>query len=263
VTSDIDRAKQAIRERVWAVLDERGAVQPPGAAGHIPSFVGAGQAAERLAEVPACRDARVVKANPDRAQLPARVLALQAGKLLYMAVPNLATLQPFYLLDPAALTTPFGQVATSQGAARLAERVSVEAMRPVDLIVCGSVAVNRQGARIGKGAGYSDIEVALLAEAGLVGEETVIATTVHDLQVIDEPLPETEHDFSVDVIATPSEVISCGRRQRPVGVYWEHLSQEKIAAIPALAVRLGKHAEPQPNAVANEADAHRDCRECQ
>src|SRR5262249_34998531 len=154
-------------------------------------------------------------------QLPARVLALQAGMLLYMAVPNLATLQPFYLLDPAALTVPFEQAASSQGAAQIAEWVSVEAMRPVDLIVCGSVAVNRQGARIGKGAGYSDIEVALLTEAGLVNEQTIIATTVHDLQVLDEPLPETEHDFSVDLIVTPTEVISCGRRRRPAGVYWD------------------------------------------
>lgn len=36
--------------------------------------------------------------------------------------------------------------------------------------------------RIGKGAGYGDIEVALLAEAGLSGPETTIYTTVHDLQ---------------------------------------------------------------------------------
>jgi 5-formyltetrahydrofolate cyclo-ligase len=237
MTRDIDRAKQAIRERIWALLDQHGVVQPPGAAGHIPSFVGADQAAERLTALPAWQDAQVIKANPDRAQLPARVLALQAGKLLYMAVPNLATLQPFYLLDPGALTMPFEQAASSQGAAQSAERVSVETMRPVDLIVCGSVAVNREGARIGKGAGYSDIEVALLTDASLVSEQTIIATTVHDLQVLDEPLPETEHDFSVDLIATPIDVISCSGRRRPAGVYWDHLSQEKIAAILALAAR--------------------------
>src|SRR5215213_5788312 len=195
-----DQAKQAIRERVWALLDEHGAVQPPGAAGHIPSFVGAGQAADRLAELPAWQAARIIKANPDRAQLPARVQALRAGKLVYMAVPRLATAQPFYRLDPASLTTPLEQAASSRGAAQAARRIGVEAMRPVDLIVCGSVAVNRQGVRIGKGAGYSDLEVALLTEAGLMNARTVIVTTVHDLQVLDEPMPETEHDFSVDVI---------------------------------------------------------------
>jgi 5-formyltetrahydrofolate cyclo-ligase len=29
-------------------------------------------------------------------------------------------------------------------------------------VVCGSVAVNRQGARVGKGGGFSDLEFALL-----------------------------------------------------------------------------------------------------
>jgi 5-formyltetrahydrofolate cyclo-ligase len=42
-------------------------------------------------------------------------------------------------------------------------------MRRVQTVVCGSVAVNRTGARLGKGARYSDIEVTLLTEAGLIG----------------------------------------------------------------------------------------------
>ena len=52
-------------------------------------------------------------------------------------------------------------------------------LQPVDLVVCGSVAVNREGARVGKGGGFSDLELALLVEAGLIGPETVVATTVH------------------------------------------------------------------------------------
>jgi len=234
VAADIDRAKQAVRERVWALLDEHQAVQPPGAAGHIPSFVGSGRAAERLATLVAWRDARVIKANPDMAQLPVRVQALPEGKLLYMAVPKLATEQPFYLLDPTQLAAPFEDAASSTGAPSVAGRVGVQQMRPVDLIVCGSVAVNHHGVRIGKGAGYSDLEVALLTEAGLVNDKTTIVTTVHLLQVVDEPLPETEHDFSIDVIVTPEQVIQCGPARRPKGLHWDHLSQEKIAAIPVL-----------------------------
>ena len=63
-------------------------------------------------------------------------------------------------------------------AARIAPGISISDMQAIDLIVCGSVAVNEHGARLGKGAGYSDIEVALLAEAGLLSERTVIAATV-------------------------------------------------------------------------------------
>jgi 5-formyltetrahydrofolate cyclo-ligase len=76
----------------------------------------------------------------------------------------------------------------------------------VDLAVCGSVAVNREGARIGKGGGFSDLEVAFLIEAGVIRPDTVLATTVHPLQVMDEPLPETSHDFRVDLIVTPEQI---------------------------------------------------------
>ncbi|MGH3697262.1 MAG: 5-formyltetrahydrofolate cyclo-ligase [Pseudonocardiaceae bacterium] len=117
----------------------------------------------------------------------------------------------------------------------MAPKVAVNDMHPVDLIVCGSVAVNLSGVRIGKGAGYSDIEVALLAQAGIIGSQTTIVTTVHSLQVLDEPLPHHEHDFSVDYIVTPEKIIHCDAPYRPTGVIWHALDADKIAAIPVLA----------------------------
>lgn len=233
----IDQAKQAVRERVWTVLEEAHAVAP-GVHGRIPAFNGADEAAARLAELPVWDRARVIKAVPDKAQLPVRARALEAGKLVYMAVPMLADVLPFYLLDPKTLTVSPAEAAAKEGAARVARKVATAEMQPVDLVVCGSVAVNREGVRLGKGAGYSDIEVALLQEAGLIGPETTIVTTVHSLQVVDEELPETEHDFSVDLIVTPDDVIQCGPSRRPVGLIWEHLSPEKIAAIPVLGERM-------------------------
>jgi 5-formyltetrahydrofolate cyclo-ligase family len=50
----------------------------------------------------------------------------------------------------------------------------VEELEPVDLVVCGTVAVNRDGVRVGKGGGYSDLEFGLLVEARLVGDATTI-----------------------------------------------------------------------------------------
>ena len=105
----------------------------------------------------------------------------------------------------------------------------------MDLVICGSVAVNRQGARVGKGGGFSDLEVAFLVEAGVLRPDTALATTVHPLQVVDEPLPETIHDFRVDLIVTPDETIWCAEPHRPPGILWEHLDQDKIANVPALA----------------------------
>ena len=226
-------AKHAVRERIWTVLEREGAA-PPGVHGHIPDFVGADDAARRLAALDAWRRADVVKANPDRAQLPVRVRALRDGKLVFMAVPRLATPKPFYRLDPAVLPEPFEETVTGSGAASAAPTVGVDELPPIDLVVCGSVAVNHHGVRVGKGAGYSDIEVALLIDAGLITSATTIVTTVHPLQVVDDDLPEAPHDFSVDWIVTSDAAIQCQRHCRPSGITRTLVDEGTAQAIPAL-----------------------------
>lgn len=220
--------KQEIREQIWALLQREGAARFPGTRGRIPNFRGAEQAAALLAEQPEWRAARVVKANPDAPQLPVRRRAREDGKTLYMAVPRLAEQKPFVAVrgDPTIKRT-------------LAEGrpLGLDELEPVELIVCGTVAVNHQGARVGKGGGFSDLEFALLVEQGLVAAETTIVTTVHDLQVLDCKLPETGHDFRVDLIVTPTRVLRARRGRRPSGLLWDHLDAEKRAAIPALRAR--------------------------
>jgi 5-formyltetrahydrofolate cyclo-ligase len=150
----IERAKQQVRDRIWALLERDGAAKPPGrVAGKIPNFVGAEAAADRLAALPAWEAARVVKANPDKAQRAVRARALTEGKMLYMAVPRLADELPFYLLDPEHLSMSPWEAAAKEGAAKAGRKVAARELPSVDLVVCGSVAVNRQGARIGKGGG--------------------------------------------------------------------------------------------------------------
>jgi 5-formyltetrahydrofolate cyclo-ligase len=232
--SEAAAAKRSVRERVWALLEREGAARFPGARGRIPNFAGAEAAAERLAGLPEWGRARVVKANPDAPQLPVRTLALADGKRLYMAVPRLRQERPFLLLDPVRLRVPPRRAASIRGAGRAGRPVRIADVSPVDLVVCGSVAVDRRGARIGKGGGYSDLEFGLLVEAGLIGPETAIVTTVHPLQVLDERLPETAHDFRVDRIVTPDEVIRCRRARRPQGILWDHLDEAKVQEIPAL-----------------------------
>ncbi|PXY35062.1 5-formyltetrahydrofolate cyclo-ligase [Prauserella coralliicola] len=234
---DVESAKQEVRQRVWELLEREKLARFPGARGRIPNFVGADEAAAALAGLREWETASVVKANPDSPQLPVRSRALAAGKLLYMAVPKLTDARPFVLLDPAKVSESSRRAAAKDRALRMGSPVSVPEMRRVDLVVCGTVAVNREGVRVGKGGGFSDIEFGLLVEAGLVGDDTVIATTVHSRQVLDEPLPETDHDFRVDVVVTPDEVIRAPRRKRSTGIRWDHLPEEKIAEIPALAAR--------------------------
>lgn len=233
----VDERKNSARHRVWDLLDQAHVGVGGSTHGRIPNFVGAERAAELLATLAVWQRANVIKVVPDKAQHPVRALALEQGKTVYMAVPKIADRWPFRRLDPTRLTVPADQAATSAVAVSVGDPVRVEDVEPIDLIICGSVAVNRAGVRLGKGAGYSDIEVGLLAEAGLIGPDTTIVTTVHPLQVVDDELPETEHDFSVDLIVTTHEVITCHPPRRPTGLLWDHLTTDKIAAIPVLAER--------------------------
>jgi 5-formyltetrahydrofolate cyclo-ligase len=216
--------KQDVRERLWRLLQEEGAARFPGPHGRIPNFKGAEGAAERLAELPEWQAAEVVKSNPDARQLPVRRRARRDGKTLYMAVPRPRGDKPFVRVD----SDPTIKRAMSEGIA-----TSVAYLGHVDLVVFGTVAVNRESVRVGKGGGFSDLELALLTEAGLVDEATTIVTTVHRLQLVDHELPETEHDFRVDFVVTPDEVVRTGTRRRSPGVIWEHLE----AAIAAYATR--------------------------
>lgn len=234
-TAAVAARKQDVRERAWAALREAGGARFPGVEGRIPNFVGAERAAELLASTPEWRAASVIKANPDAPQLPVRARALADGKRLYMAVPRLRDERPFVLLDPEHLVVTPRAAASIRGSAGAGRAVLPEQVEPVDLVVCGSVAVNRAGARVGKGGGYSDLELALLTETGAIDADTVVASTVHPSQVLAGRLPETAHDFRVDLLVTPDEVIrASGPRRRPPGILWDHLDDARIDSIPEL-----------------------------
>lgn len=231
--------KQPIREKVWDLLQAERAARFPGARGRIPNFVGAERCAAHLDRLDAWRAARAIKINPDSPQRAIRYQALREGKRLYMAVPRLRRRECFIALDPEKIgEKKWWEGSSIAGAARHGRTVTVEEMEPVDLIVCGSVAVSREGGRIGKGEGYSDLEFALATEAGKIGPDTPIITSVHPLQIVDRPFPWAVHDIPVDFILTPEKIIECtGRYPRPKGIDWNLLTDEKIEAIPALKER--------------------------
>jgi 5-formyltetrahydrofolate cyclo-ligase len=232
-------AKAALRQQVWSAMRAAKVARFPGAEGRIPNFTGAETAAALLAATPDWQAAGMVKANPDSAQLPVRQRALEDGKTVYMAVPRLAEPEPFFALDPDHLAEPPRKAASIRGASRSARRVALADLPPVDLVVMGCVAVGEDGARLGKGGGFADLEFALAAAAGLIGPRTVSVTTVHELQVVPTgTIPMTGHDVLVDLIVTPDRIIDCRPRHAPrppAGIRWDDLTEEKIAAIPLLA----------------------------
>lgn len=254
--------KQAVRTRIWDALEAIGIARfpfPPH--DRIPNFAGADAAAARLAETPEWQTAETIKANPDAPQLPVRRAALRAGRIVYVAQPRLRDENPFLRLDPAEVDD-VDDATTVSGISTHGTPVGPDDVEHVDLVVSGSVAVTERGARIGKGEGYSDLEWALLRELDAVDDETTVATTVHELQVVDgegaescagsatedadsstetveatAPEPDT-HDVPLDMIVTPERTIRTETPyDRPTGVDWRKLDAERLAEIPVLANR--------------------------
>ncbi len=240
--------KAEIRQRIWKTIERERVGRFPFGAGRVPNFAGAADAASLLREMAVWRRALVVKVNPDAPQLPVRRLALQEGKIVYLAVPQLRAEKCFIEIDPQRFGSRAALAASVTGACRYGRAVSPREMRPIDLVVCGSVGVGRDGARLGKGGGYCDLEYGLLREEGKVRESTPILTTAHPLQLVTERIPMLPHDLPVDFLVTPTEVIATRpAHPRPRGIYWDLLRTLKINAIPLLRKRLRRSASGTPS----------------
>ncbi len=243
------RVKAEIRERIWKLLEEKGVARfPRPVKGRIPNFVGAEEAAARLASTEEWRRARIVKVNPDAPQKPVRLLALRQGKVLVMATPRLK--EGFLLLDPRRIPPYlYEKAATIRGAFELGRKIGLDEMKtlgPIDLIVTGSVAVDRRGHRIGKGEGYAELEYGIARQLGIVGEDTPVATTIHDLQLVPH-IPREPYDVVVDIAATPSRLLRFQHDEpKPQGIIWELLPCKKLEEIPVLQELAAKLKPPKP-----------------
>ncbi|MFB2833442.1 5-formyltetrahydrofolate cyclo-ligase [Floridanema evergladense] len=230
--------KDELRSEIWALLkQEKAAIRDP--FGHIPNFVGAENAAQKLAELPIWREAKIIKCNPDSPQIPVRLQALKDGKCLYMAVPKLTNTRCFVELTAEILRqcdVELGEGAIARQALKFGQLVSFAEMQPIDLVIVGCVAVTRNGGRTGKGAGFADLELAMLKTFGLIQSNTPIATTVHPLQIVaDSRLPMQAHDWSLNWIVTPFEVIETNSNYpRPSGLNWDNIRPEQYRKIPIL-----------------------------
>ncbi|TQQ80948.1 5-formyltetrahydrofolate cyclo-ligase [Halonotius terrestris] len=228
-------SKADLRERIWDHLDTEGIARfpfPPH--GRIPNFANASDAADRLADTDAWQAADTLKCNPDAPQLPVRRQALRDGKTIYMAVPRLSEDKPFLRLAPDEIDD-IDDATTVSGSAKHGVPVDPEAMPHIDLIVAGSVAVDEDGNRVGKGEGFSDLEFAVLRGFDRVDTDTTVATSVHDSQVVDDEIEPDRHDVPLDLVVTPTGAIETNAvADRPDGLYWDDIAAEKIEEIPVL-----------------------------
>ncbi|RLF21769.1 MAG: 5-formyltetrahydrofolate cyclo-ligase [Thermoprotei archaeon] len=230
---DVKLIKKRIRERIWSLMESKNiAIFPRPVFGRIPNFKGNEVAAKKLVKSKYFDEAEVVFCCPDSPQRPVREAVLRSGKVLIMATPRLR--KGFLLLKPGYVPRGMEYKASTIAGAFRYGRLVDEIPYQIDIKVTGSVAVTVEGARLGKGGGYSDLEYAILREMGVVSDETFILTTVHDVQIVNH-IPMTRHDVPVDVIFTPTRVIETrGVFPKPRGIYWDELDDEKIASIPIL-----------------------------
>lgn len=234
--------KWEIRKRMWDYMEDNDIAQFPRPVHHrIPNFIGADQAASRLAQLDEFRNATIIKVNPDTPQRPVRHAVLAEGKTLLTPQPRLRT-GFFSTIQMASLpnsTVKIEDCTTSVGVAKWGTPVSLNEEYNVDLVVVGSTAVcPTTGARVGKGEGFAELEWGILSEQGnLDASKTMVVTTVHDCQVVsDIPSDQlTQHDVPVDIIVTPTKVIRVpNRAPKPSGIFWELLSPQKLAQIRVL-----------------------------
>src|SRR5271169_6222710 len=142
--------KSAARQWVWDRLSAEGVARfpfPPH--GRIPNFAGAEVAAARLLDIEPWKSATAIKVNPDSPQRPLRAEALRRGITVFVPTPRLRG--GFKRLDPRRIPPDkIEEAASLSRGDRWSEEVALSDMPGLDAIVCGSVAVTRDGRRCGK-----------------------------------------------------------------------------------------------------------------
>lgn len=68
-----------------------------------------------------------------------------------------------------------------------------------------------------------------------IDEATTAVSTVHEMQVVDADVPTTPQDVPMDWLVTPERSIQTdGPAEKPDGIAWDRLDEEKIGEIPIL-----------------------------
>lgn len=178
-----------LREQVWDLLSsQRVAIYPTPPHGHHPNFVAVARAAARLEQLPVFRESAIVLAGLDHVLRSLRTAALRSGKVLFVPHPDRSGI--FIRLEgPSPLSARRVRDLTRYGSL-----VKAGEFQP-DLVLVGSVAVDLQGGRIGKGYGFPPARI---------WSPAPWATLVHPLQVF-ETLP-AEPENQLQWLATPHRV---------------------------------------------------------
>lgn len=227
------QTKEEIREHIWRLLDEKKLGRFPfPLVNRIPNFKGAETAAKHVTELDEYKRAKVVKVNPDAPQLPLRAQVLKDGKTLLVPTPRLKA--GFIMVKPEWV--PQGEerkAASLSNMKKYGKEIPLAEIPDIDLFVVGSVALHRDGRRVGKGEGYADREYAILRELG--HPPMPVIGTVHSVQITDADIPRDDYDLSVDWIATEKGVFHTNTPyEKPKGIQWDIVTEEEMEEMPVL-----------------------------
>ncbi|KAK2587147.1 hypothetical protein KPH14_002905 [Odynerus spinipes] len=231
--------KHSFRSKIWDYMTKNDLVNFPfSIRNRIPNFKDAAKAAQHLAELEEFKKAKVIKINPDKPQEPVRFLALEANKEILVPIPRLRSGLFLHVTPVAGMSKKeLRALSTIRGLKQAGKPLGIDSNIKVDLVVLGSVCVDRKGYRLGKGEGFADLEFAMMVRMGAVTENTTVVTTVHDCQIVDD-LPTQlfkEYDVLVDIIITPTQTIVVEKKSKKYcGIIWEMLSQRKLTSMPVL-----------------------------
>jgi 5-formyltetrahydrofolate cyclo-ligase len=197
----LDQNKEKLRKLVYIKLIENH-VSTPHYIGRIPDFKGSKKAAANLGSTREWKTSSTIFSSPDTAQRQVRENALKDGKILIMVTPKIEA--GYLKLEAQDLKGREMEASTIEGAFKYGEKIDELPM--LDLVVEGSVAVDKTGGRLGKGGGYGDREIEYLKRNGSINPKTPIVSTVHNLQIV-ENVPTEKHDQKINMIVTPDKIL--------------------------------------------------------
>ncbi|MGV1847596.1 5-formyltetrahydrofolate cyclo-ligase [Rhizobium sp. L80/93] len=203
----------------------------------IPDFDGVEAATDRITELGAFRQSKLAFVTPDNSTTELRRRLIKARVPLVTATYNIQ--RGFLYLPPDAVPEGVeGYAAWLDGIEHFAKPITLEgiaALGRIDFLATGASAVSVDGVRFGKGHGFFDLEWGMFTDLGLVVDTVTVAAIVHDVQVVEDRLQISDTDIPVDVISTPSRLISVARAgRRPRGVKWDLLTTDQIQGMPPL-----------------------------
>lgn len=194
-----------------------------------------GKLAENLRRLECYRQSRQIFVDPSLLLRQTRVNVLLDGKELIM--PSAGLKDGFYLLKPFSI--PFKSLVmgvTYNGLQRYGRRLDygeISALA-IDLFIGETYAVDRQGNRLGDGAGFFDLAIAILAELGGMAPKSRIVAAIDDIAKITEDLPVESWDCKCAMILEPNGVEVLADSSPVPGIFWDAIAMERIKRISPL-----------------------------